>query len=138
MSPENSIRQLVRQILSENYPPGAEFDSNAPWREKNEPEPEDIEYNLFPFEVLYYNETISILLNKKDDSKWVLENDVVQNEDLNNETIADYVNSNLKSIDKGVGINAYQYGTSLVKIDNSVTSDLHDEFHDEKLDLTLS
>ena len=132
MDADKIIRNIVKKILSENYPPGAEFDSNAPWRGQDEPE---ISYNLSPFETLYFNDTISILLNKKDNSKWVFENDTLKNnDDINNETIADFVNSNLKSIDRGVGIHSYEYGTSLVKMDKEIAQSLHQEFGDPKLD----
>ena len=52
---------------------------------------------------------------------------------LNGQIVQDYVNDNLEILSKGEGINDYESGVDLVKIDELVAHEIINTFKDEKL-----
>lgn len=79
-----NIRKIIRKQLFklfENYPAGTVNDPNAPW---NQPEPKYIDAKTpatDTFIPVYFNNEITILRDKKDNSKWFFYNQSVDKND---------------------------------------------------------
>lgn len=133
-----------------NYPPGTENDPNAPWNQNANYTKPKTPKNI-QLVVVAYNREIAILKSKdgglfvfyydnidKDDFfeyAEVEKNYVGKDEDgysefeyedfdVDGDVIERYVNDNLASLSKGVGMNAFEEGVDLVKIDEPLKNEL--------------
>lgn len=133
-----------------NYPPGTENDPNAPWNQNANYTKPKTPKNI-QLVVVAYNREIGILKSKdgglfvfyydnidKDDFfeyAEVEKNYVGKDEDgysefeyedfdVDGDVIERYVNDNLASLSKGVGMNAFEEGIDLVKIDEPLKNEL--------------
>lgn len=131
--------------MESNYPPGAENDSRAPWLQK------DDEYSTpqgaeEPYKALFYNKEICILRDITNNTLWVFYNNNSSDTyrqyasvgpdgyvDVTKEVIARYVNDNLGLIKRGEGIQAWEDGVELVKIDNELSALLRATYKEERL-----
>jgi hypothetical protein len=121
-----------------NYAPGTEFSPRAPWNpspEYSEPlEPKEIEY-----EVIASNQEIAILKEiesgeyylydfaylDKDELKDYAEVEKGADDfDIDDDVIKRYINFNLPKLSKGVGVNDWENGVDIVKIDDQVKNKL--------------
>ena len=121
-----------------NYAPGTEFSPRAPWNpspEYSEPlEPKEIEY-----EVIASNQEIAILKEiesgeyylydfaylDKDELKDYAEVEKGADDfDIDDDVIKRYINFNLPKLSKGEGVNDWENGVNIVKIDDQVKNKL--------------
>jgi hypothetical protein len=151
-----TLRKQIRQRifkLFENYPAGAEFRSDAPWNEKepNYTEPEGKEE---PYVGIFYNKEICILRNVTDNSLWVFYDGAMMNKDnayrpyayrdsetgeyeLTPDVVARYVNDNLNILKTGSGLNDWEDGVDVVKIDSDLSREIRSTYNSEKLNNIL-
>jgi len=147
-----NIRKLIRRIIEENYPAGAQFDSSAPWNQK-EPsyssvsEPENKEFNtiaVFPGELailkdvngakhaFYFNS-----LDRSDFEPYAQreiintergedgpEHDYSDDWDIDSFVIDNFVNDNASSMSRGIGVNGWENGLDIVAIDDELKNEL--------------
>ena len=152
----NLIRKHISKLVTENYPPGARLDPSAPYNQKDDEytEPEGIEY---PFKGLFFNLEICILKNERDGSLWVFYEGAMDKNiykkyahvlvnasdgmgddwDLDSATISRYVNDNLENLTKGIGLDGFEQGADLVKIDTTLSGKLRSMYKNEKLNNIL-
>jgi len=167
-----NIRKIIRKQLFkllENYPAGTVNDPNAPWNQSDSKHIDAITPSTDTFEPLYFNNEITILKDKKDNSKWFFYNfgvdkndffpysgaedkskfigndedgqpafDEEYNWELNGKIVADYVNDKFNDLSKGEGLEAYQNGVDLIKIDEPVKAELIQQYKDNNLKTILS
>lgn len=133
-----------------NLPLGAEYDSNAPWLDKDYTKPKKAKKN--EYDVVAINKEAAILkdstgsyfyfyfghINKKDliDYAEVEKRFIGKDEDgepefelsddfeINDSVISNYVNTNLPNLSKGNGIDDYELTIDLVKIDQPLKNEL--------------
>ena len=162
---EEALKALAKgeeeQKLDEigDYPLGAEYDSSAPWNQK-EPDYREGERVSGEFKVIgTLSDEIAILSNKsgekfvfyyhhlpKDDFEPYVDIEQTyvgkdedglpdfeydENWEVSDEAIESYVNDNLDSLTIGVGLSDYEGGKDIVKIDAELTDDLVSVFGDE-------
>lgn len=145
--------EVVLGLAEDNYPAGANEDPNAPWNEKpqdmttpNKPK----EAKLTP---VAYNSEITLLKDPAGDL-YVFYNDSVERKDymeyasvprhyvgkdedgqpdydydfdaaeIDGDVVAHYVNDNLASIPKGEGLDSWESGTDLSKVDDALKQEL--------------
>lgn len=133
-----------------NYPPGTENDPNAPWNQ-NADYTEPTTPKNTQLVVVAYNREIAIL-KSKDGSLYVFYYDHIDKNDffeyaevernyvgkdedgypeyeyedfdIDGDVIERYVNDKLSSLSKGVGMDAFEEGVDLVKIDEPLRNEL--------------
>ena len=149
------------EVSEDNYPAGAENDPRAPWNQKepNMSEPEKAQ--KIELKPVAYNKELIILKDHKGESyafyHWNLEKKdwvpyasvertyVGRDEDGNPDyeydydsaekdanVITNYVNDNLASLSKGEGMDAWESGVDLVKIDEPLKQDLLHTYDKDK------
>jgi hypothetical protein len=134
-----------------NYPAGTENDPNAPWNQNTEYTDPIIPKNI-QLEVVAYNREIAILKAKngdlyvfyydhmdKDeffdyaeveqtyvgkDEDGYPEYEYADDFDIDGDVLERYVNDNLSKLSKGVGMDAFEEGVDLVKIDEPLKNEL--------------
>lgn len=135
-----------------NYAPGTEYDPNAPWNQGNANYTEPKTPKNIQLMVITYNREMAILkskdgnlyvfyydhINKNDFSDYaeVEKTYVGKDEDgypeydynddfeVDGDVIERYVNDNLSNLSKGEGMDAFEKGVDLVKIDESLKNEL--------------
>lgn len=134
-----------------NTPMGSEEDKSAPWNSKEREYREDVRVSG-QFEVIYYNDELAILTNKfgekylfyfanlnKDvfepyaniektyigrDEDDLADYEYSKDWDIDSETINNYINDNITTLSKGVGLSDFEEGVDIVKIDRELGEDL--------------
>jgi hypothetical protein len=143
-----------------NYPAGADADSNAPWHRDDSSEPSKIAKNpqlepvsfnreltifkdpqgqLYAFyqdsvskEVLYpYANVERRYIGKDEDGNPDYDYDF-DNVVIDGNVVANYVNDNLSSLSKGEGVEDWESGVELVKIDDALRQDLLSVYDKDK------
>lgn len=137
MKDENAPWSKKKEEITEidNYPAGIENDSQQSFNQKPQRTQErPINQEFTP---IAFNYEISLL--KGQDGLYVFYYDEIPRDELPNsefeltiEDIADYVNNNLHTISKGVGIEDYERGVQLVKIDEPLRNDLISIYNKDK------
>ena len=165
---EQKIRTIVRDFLVKTYAPasylisesqgsyplGAEFDSRAPWNQKDAPKIEQRPLKVKNFEMLYSNKEISVLKSKHDGLFWLLNNEALDmlergyktsseaflsNNEKSGDEIEYQVNSNIKYLTKGMGITGFEQGKDMVMINRKLAFELMLTYRDdEKLKSVLN
>lgn len=167
---EQKIRTIVRDFLVKSYSPasylisesqgsyplGAEFDSRAPWNQKDAPETEQRPLKVKNFELLYSNKEISILKSKHDGLYWLFNNETLNvlergykrtgpdailssDNDKSGEDIEYSVNTSSKYLTKGMGMTGFEQGKDLVMINRKLAFELMLTYrNDEKLKQVLN
>ena len=150
---EEELKNLIsdKEVMGEDggLPAGVEYDSNAPWKDKNVSSPIKAKKELFS--VMAYNSESAILkgmdglyfffyehINKDEfipyaeiestyvgkDGEGQPEFELSDDWDINGEVISNYVNNNLDELSKGEGVDAWEDAIDLVKIDEPLKYEL--------------
>jgi hypothetical protein len=142
-------------MISENYPAGAEFDSRAPWND-NTQYGTPAKSKTSTYSVLAMDDEMSILLgpegkkyffyysaldrdvlapyaereieNAYKDEEGDISTDYSDNWNIDENVIENYVNDNLGSLSKGVGIGDAESGVDIVEIDEPFKEDILNTF----------
>jgi hypothetical protein len=140
---EEELKNLIsdKKVMGEDgrLPAGVEYDSNAPWRDKNFSSPIKAKKELFS--VIAYNSEAALLqgvdglyfffyehINKDEfipyaeiestyvgkDGEGQPEFELSDDWDINGEVISNYVNNNLDELSKGEGVDAWEDAIDLV------------------------
>ena len=108
-----------------DYPTGADMDPRAPWRGKDPVLPFEKRSSVPKFQVVAFNGEIAILKNKKGELfvfyYYDLDRDDLDSYDY---LISNYVNDNINNLKMGVGLDDYENGVDLVKIDEPLKQSL--------------
>lgn len=146
------IRKLVRSILSENYPAGAEHDPNAPWNRAEPRHSDGVTPSVKEFAVIaLYKSELAILvdgsgskysfyfghLGKSDFEPYAQrkiintekgedgpEHDYSDDWEIDKHVVENYVNDNLGHMTRGEGIAAFENGIDIVKIDAPLQAEI--------------
>jgi len=158
---ENALKEMIGgDDLTElsNYPAGAEYDSRAPWNQKEPEYTQTIKPQQTPFTLITMNPEIALL--KGDDGMYVFYHYDLGEEQLSPYTeieqyavgrdedgdieyeygdfektpegLEDYINDNINNVKTGEGFDAYEEGAELVKIDTELSNHLLSLFDKDK------
>jgi hypothetical protein len=158
---ENALKEMIGgDDLTElsNYPAGAEYDSRAPWNQKEPEYTQTIKPQQTPFTLITMNPEIALL--KGDDGMYVFYHYDLGEEQLSPYTeieqyavgrdedgdieyeygefektpegLEDYINDNINNVKTGEGFDAYEEGAELVKIDAELSNHLLSLFDKDK------
>ena len=161
---ENALKEMIGgDDITElsNYPAGAEFDSRAPWNQEEPKYTQTIKPQQTPFSLITMNPEIAIL--KGDDGMYVFYHyDLGENElspyteieqyavgrdedgdveyeygdfEKTPEGLEDYINDNINNVKGGEGLDSYEEGVDLVKIDDELRNYLLSLF-DKDMNIT--
>jgi hypothetical protein len=108
-----------------DYPTGADMDPRAPWRGEDPVLPFEKRSSTSKFQVVAFNGEIAILKNQKGELfvfyYYDLDRDDLDSDDY---LISNYVNDNINNLKMGVGLDDYENGVDLVKIDEPLKQSL--------------
>jgi hypothetical protein len=122
-----------------NYAPGTEFSPTSPWNQSSPEYSEPLEPKKIEYEVIASNQEIAILKEiesgeyylydfaylDKDELKDYAEVEKGADDfDIDDDVIKRYINFNLPKLSKGVGVNDWENGVDIVKIDDQVKNKL--------------
>ena len=158
---ENTLREMIGgDDITElsNYPAGAEYDSRAPWNQKEPEYTQTISPKETPFTLITMNPEIAIL--KGDDGMYAFYHYDLGEEELSPYTemeqyavgrdedgdveyeygefektpegLEAYINDNINNFKTGEGFDAYEEGANLVKIDDELSNHLLSLFDKDK------
>lgn len=148
------IREHLEKVVNENYPAGADTDPNAPWNKKDPTysNPKTPEVSVFKTIAVYPRE-LAILADAEgnkyafyfghlsnSDFEPYAEREILSAEkgwedgevdyeysddwEVDNHVIDGYINDNLESLTKGEGVDAWEDGIDIVKIDDGLKAEL--------------
>lgn len=144
--------------IAEDYPVGAENDPTAPYNQPDQPTAKPVSKpklelvamnkelglfsdgkNLYAFyfgdidgeKIKDYANRMRKFVGKDENGNNEYEYD--DNYDIDDNTISHYVNDNLASLTKGVGVKAYENGVDLVKLDDELKNDLFQVYDKDKM-----
>jgi len=151
---------VSQEIEEDNYPAGTNDDLNAPWHETDSNRTSPIKPKHIILHVVAYNDEIALLksndntlyvffyqnvnrsvlrdyasvertyLGKDEDGDPVY--DDVDDIEIDDEVITNYVNDNLDTLSKGEGFNDYEQGVDIVKIDDELKNELMSLYDKDK------
>lgn len=161
---ENALKEMIGgDDITElsNYPTGAEFDSRAPWNQEEPKYTQTIKPQQTHFSLITMNPEIAIL--KSDDGMYVFYHyDLGENElspytemeqyavgrdedgdveyeygdfEKTPEGLEGYINDNINNVKSGEGLDSYEEGAELVKIDDELRNYLLSLF-DKDMNIT--
>jgi len=135
-----------------NYAPGTENDPNSPWNKKEPEYRAPAQPNKVELQIMAYNDEIAIFKSLKGNLFVVFYDNVSKDElakyaeveqmntgndeegqpsyeysddfEINGDVLQRYVNGELNTLTKGVGLPAFEKGVDLVKIDNTLKTEL--------------
>jgi hypothetical protein len=161
---KRKIRDLYNKLQEKpvqedgGYPAGAAQDPSAPWNDSGDVTsrrrtngPFDLKYYNDEFGILEYNGDLYFFYYEhmnKDDFKDYSEVPYTRHSEddyeygdweIDGEGIEGYVNDNIKHLTKGVGLESFEKGEDIVKIDNDVKQEILNTWGpSERLDAVLS
>jgi hypothetical protein len=146
---ENTLREMIggdKLMELDNYPAGAEFDSRAPYNQSEPNYTKPIEPSQRNFELVGMGSEIAIL--KGQDGMYVFYHDHLGEDELSDyseieqyfigkdedgdpqfdygdfektpEAVENYINDNVNSLSLGSGLDSYEEGVNLVKLDDEL------------------
>ena len=125
----------VRVFEFDNYPAGTENDPSAPWNSRGP----EIKKSSAPkvFKPVTMSKEVAIL--NSNDGMYAFYYDEIPRRDLPNSSyeldiqdIADYVNDNINTLSKGSGVEDFERGVDLVKLDEPLKFELMKLYSKEK------
>jgi len=153
-SPEQAMSALEKELSSliggnkaleteavedgSNYAPGTEFSPTSPWNQSAPEYSEPIRPKKIILKVIASNQEIAILKSEsgkyyvcyfdnlgKDELKDYAEVEIGADDfDIDGDVIERYINFNLPKLSKGVGVNDWENGVDIVKIDDQLKNEL--------------
>jgi hypothetical protein len=153
-SPEQAMMTLEKELRSligddkgleteavedgSNYAPGTEFSPTSPWNQSAPEYSEPIRPKKIILKVIASNQEIAILKTEsdkyyvcyfdnlsKDELKDYAEVEIGADDfDIDGDVIERYINFNLPKLSKGAGINDWENGVDIVKIDDQLKNEL--------------
>lgn len=148
------LENELKEYDNYNYPAGADADRSAPWHEKELPEPSVSPKKRY-VDVRTHDNEIAIMtdaanndyvfyhgnLNKSDladygrvPGHWERDEDGgsferdLDNWDIDSEAIEGYINDNWEKLTKGSGMQDWENGIDIVKIDDALKADIIQTF----------
>jgi len=149
-----------QEIEEDNYPAGAANDSNAPWNQTDSNRTSPMKPKHIILHVIAYNGEIALLKSAdgtlyvffyQNVDKKVLKNyasvemthvgkdedgnpdyDYGDDFDIDDQVFTNYVNDNLDKLSKGEGVNDYEQGIDIIKIDDGLKNELMSLYDKDK------
>jgi hypothetical protein len=150
---EDKLKKL-NEVDNYGYPAGADADRSAPWHEKEPRKPSKTPGKKY-IDVRYHDNEIAILSDdggndyafyhgnmeksdfaeygsvpghwERDEDGGSLVNDL-EDWELDNDAIEGYINDHWDSLTKGIGLEDWEKGIDVVKIDDALKADLIETF----------